>query len=114
MVTQKLPSAAAATLTISNASISLRDAIRAADSPTTDNFEFLDGMNAVTLVVESENIHYRIDGNDADTTNGVQAYEADEINLEPIELDKIRMIRSGGSDATVKVVQIAKKKKGEI
>lgn len=113
MIIQPLPSTASAMLTISSTAIGLKDAIIAADSPASDNYDFEDGANFVHLTVESKPIRYTTDGNTPTTTTGVLAYEGDNITLNGIDLRNLKMIRQTGDDATVVVTGIGKMKQGE-
>lgn len=112
MITQKLPSANSGMLTISNTALTLQAAIRAADSPTSDNFEFRPSMNYVELQIETNSIRFCLDGNTPTANDGVLVGAGKTITIEGT-LDSIKMIRATGSDATVSVVRIGCVKEGE-
>lgn len=113
MIIQKLPSLDSAILTISNVVLSLQQAIVAADSPTSDDFKFLDGMNSVILSVQDKDVRFTIDGNDPTLTKGSIANPGQQIVLKGGELDKVKLIRNGTEDATVFVEKIYKLSQGE-
>ena len=108
MIIQKLPSIASGVLTISNVAKALRDAIRAADSPTSSSFEFLNGANLVYLTVDTNNVRYSFDGNAPTATQGALSRAGDFILLAGIDLEKLQFIRQGSGDVTLTVVAIAK------
>jgi len=113
MIIQKLPSLSSGTLTISNAVITLKDAIIAADSPSSDNFDFLDGMNFVHFTVDANDVRYTIDGNDPSATEGTLAYSGDTVQLDGVDLNKVKFFRDGGVDVTITITAIGKRKDGE-
>lgn len=112
MITQKLPSANSAMLTISNTALTLQQAIRAADSPTSDGFEFRPSMNYVELQVETNSMRFCLDGNTPTANDGTLVGAGKTITIEGT-LDAIKMIRATGSDASVTVVRIGCVKEGE-
>jgi len=103
MQTYKLPNAAASVLTVSTTALSLNTAISTAASETVSLP--LD-LNAIDLQVTAEDVTILYDGNTPTAANGLiagQTYDTKALSLRGISLDKLQMIRTGGSDATVRI-----------
>jgi len=102
MLPHKLPSASSTQITISSAALNIRDAIRAADSPTSDNFEIPEGANRAIIQVETNDLRYLTDGNTPTTSLGLVANAGNGFTLDG-DLTKLLMIRDGGSDVTATI-----------
>lgn len=99
----KLPSAASSQITVSNTAKSINDFIT--EAAGSDFVQAKLDINALDLQVESESIRYLCDGNTptsaygfllASTTLSVKTFRGEEIG-------KLKLIRSGSSDATVNI-----------
>jgi len=106
MQSYKLPDAASSVLTISTTAVSLATAINTAGAGGVD----LTGLDAIDLMVTANDISILWDGSTPTAANGLfvgQNNDSKAITLRGVDLQKIQMIRSGGTDATVRV-QIGK------
>lgn len=102
MQTYKLPNAAASVLTISTTALTLQDAIQTAAGASVD----LTGLDSVDISVTANDISFLTDGNTPTAANGIligQSNASKEISLRGVNLTNVKMIRAGGTDATVRV-----------
>ncbi len=102
MLPHKLPSAASSLVTVSTTALNLRDAVRAADSPTSDTFEIPEGANRCEIQAVTEDVRYFDDGNTPTTALG-KILQAGEGLVIDGDLTKFQMIRDGGVNATLTV-----------
>ena len=103
MIETQLPTSNAHMLTISNAVISLQDAIRATGGDASQ-YQIPSNTNIARIIVESESIRILSDGNIPTASVGLLLDASGNITGKSYEfnnIDKIKMIRAGASDATV-------------
>lgn len=83
-------------LTVGVAAVGLTAAKRTTNSPV--------GAKFVTLAVESNAIRYRADGTDPTATDGMPIAAGSTVEIKGKDsISRLKMIRSGGADATVHV-----------
>ena len=113
MFIHPLPSIDAGIITISNTAKTLEDFIR--DVAGAGGYRIPTGpraANALFSQVLTNGIRYSVDGNTPTATKGFNAVAGDTVNLKGIDLSKVLLIRSTGSDATMQIA-LAKLTAGE-
>ena len=106
MIQKKLPNAASSTITVGSTATLLTDLMDTAGSVTTNSSVKADYL---ILSNESEDIRILLDGNVPTASNG-ELIAANTITpFEAVVLEKVYLIRAGGSDSTCSVSLLSNK-----
>ncbi len=103
-----MPSAAGTVITAEATAKTLEELIQTALGDTTWKLPTgLDVLNALYAQVLTNGIKYLSDGNVPTTDIGYVAFAVDSVNLEGVDLSKVKIIREGASDAKM-AIQLAR------
>lgn len=112
MKVYKAPNADGTVITVTSTATLIYDLINTAASATDENAGYPAGMNAIDILVESEDIRVLFDGNTPTTSKGLLLKAGGNYSFRNIPIDKLMLIRDGSVNATVGV-QIGKSVEGE-
>ena len=98
---QKLPNAAASVLTVGTTATAILDLIRTAASDT--SYNFVSGVNAVHVFVETQAIRWLDDGNTPTATVGHKASAGSVLSFEGVDFRKLMFIRDTGAGGDAQI-----------
>ena len=100
MKQRQLPNASASKITITSTATSLADLIQTAAG---EDYLIPSEINAVDFFSETNDFRYFADGNTPTSLLGIPVSEGDVFSLRGVSADRVKLIRSGASDATATV-----------